>query len=122
MKIEFPCFGSSSRSPVMEGMSDRHLVPTPVHALKIRKELRFLEDLPLEESLKARRVKKLVGTGGNDLYELRITAPSRMAYRLIFMIRKLRYIALHFFLKKDDVYVQEISIAIKRLKEYDYEC
>ena len=120
MKLLFPTF-NEGRSPVYDAMGDLHLVPTPKHSRKIRKEIKFLEDIPFEESLKVRRAVKLQNSGQYDLYELRIAAPSRMAYRLIFMVRIVGYIALHFFLKKSNNYDNEIRVAITRLKQYDYE-
>lgn len=120
MKLLFPSL-SGRGSPVIDAMRDHHLVPTEKHIRKIRKEIRFLETMPFEESLKVRRVVKLEGTGECDLFELRIFAPSNMAYRLIFAVRLVGYIALRFFLKKDNNYQNEICAAISRLKQYDEE-
>jgi|GEM_PF-2376157 len=120
VKLIFPVLNEGN-SPVFLAMQDPHLVPSLKHANKIRKEIKFLEALPLNESLRVRRAVKLEAMGKQDLYELRIFAPSNMAYRLLFAIRYVGYIALHFFLKKSDNYEREIYIALNRLEQYDYE-
>lgn len=117
-KLLFPAM-ESGKSLVLDEMNDPHAVPTNKHKRKIRKEMRFLEERPFAESQRNKRVKKLEGTGDESIYELRIKAPSRMAYRLLFAIRSVGYVALRFFLKKSENYQAHTQVAIQRIKQYD---
>ncbi|HBD04970.1 TPA: hypothetical protein DCZ32_00765 [Candidatus Uhrbacteria bacterium] len=118
MKLLFPK-SESGRSQIIDEMNDYHIVPTDQYKRKIRKEMILLEEKPLAESIRNKRVIKLKGTGKVDIYELRIKASTNMAYRLFFAIRSAGYIALHFFLKKSNNYKTSILIATQRIQKYD---